>query len=126
MISFPGYASKPTDSFNKAARAWRQIEKDASFYVNDEGIACFDPRSIASRRRDDVEQGSGGGNSQSEGESEGGKGEGEERSAVTSSSDVLKKNRVVPFSIYLRESSLDPKDSASKLLCTANVIGRVI
>lgn len=51
IVTFPGYASKPSDSLTKAAKAWRQLEKDCSFYVNDEGIACFDPRPLSQREK---------------------------------------------------------------------------
>lgn len=51
IIIFPGYASKPSDSLTKAAKAWRQLEKDCSFYVNDDGIACFDPRPLSQREK---------------------------------------------------------------------------
>lgn len=118
MISFPGYAAKPTDSVNKASKAWKQIERDASFYVNDEGIACFDPRPAGSRGRVEKE-----GDSQSKGDNAEVVGEGEGKAQ---SSEVVKKDRIVPFSIYLRDATKDSKDPASRVLCTATVIGRVL
>lgn len=49
IITFPGYSSKPTESSNKAAKAWRQIEIDRSLFVDSKGIVCFDPLNIATR-----------------------------------------------------------------------------
>lgn len=121
MISFPGYTAKPTDSANKAAKAWKQIEKDASFFVNDEGIACFDPRPAGIRQGDAKDD------SQSRGDSDSGEGVGEgEGEGRAQQSEIVKKNRAVPFSIYLRDVTQDSKEPATRILCTATVIGRVL
>ena len=102
-MSFPGYASKPTDSYNRASKSWKQLENDVSFFVNKEGIACFDPRPVASRGKSDG---------------------GEEVSGDTN------KKSAVPFCVYIDSPSKDPKDGPAKpserLFCTSTVSGRIL
>ena len=105
IITFPGYASKPSDSLTKAAKAWRQLEKDCSFYVNDEGMACFDPRPLSQREKQS--------NNQIEG---------------------TESNRPpgIPFSVYIdiEDSSPDKGEattrSARKYTCSSTVIGKIV
>ena len=106
IVSFPGYASKPTDSFNKASKSWKQLESDCSFIVNKEGVACFDPRPLASRDRSDRNE--------------------------EESSEGNKKKSVapVPFCIYIDYPSKDSKETAARpserLFCTSTVSGRIL
>ena len=123
IISFPGYTSKPSDSPSRAAKAWRQIEKDGSFYVNTEGVACFDPRPKPKR-----------------GKSEGGdKEEVEEVVKASLTNDIgvsnagrdilgkIEKSKSVPFSVYLNDFSSGAGGMKSKgLICTSTVAGRVL
>jgi hypothetical protein len=106
IVSFPGYASKPTDSYNRASKSWKQLESDCSFIVNDQGVACFDPRPIASREKSD----------RREEES----GEGNKKESVAP----------VPFCVYIDFPSKDSTGTAARpserLFCTSIVSGRIL
>lgn len=111
IITFTGYASKPSNSLTKAAKAWRQLEKDCSFYVNDEGIACFDPRPLSQREKQSDVQSAGP--------------ESDRPSGIPG----------VPFSVYIdvEDISLDRIDTstgtrspARRYTCSSTVIGRIV
>jgi hypothetical protein len=113
IITFPGYASKPSDSLTKAAKAWRQLEKDCSFYVSDEGIACFDPRPLSQR---------------------------EKLNSVYSEGDEVNRPPGIPFSIYMEDplgdkTGTDESASAGagagartarRYTCSSTVIGKIV
>jgi hypothetical protein len=109
IITFPGYASKPSDSLTKAAKAWRQLEKDCSFYVSAEGIACFDPRPISQR---------------------------EKLNSIQSEGGEVNRPPGIPFSIYMENPSGDKTgtdESASagartarRYTCSSTVIGKIV
>jgi hypothetical protein len=106
IVSFPGYASKPTDSYNRASKSWKQLESDCSFTVNKEGVACFDPRPIASREKAD-------------------------RSEEESGESSKKKSAApVPFCVYIDYPSKDSTETTARpserLFCTSTVSGRIL
>lgn len=110
IVSFPGYASKPTDSYNRASKSWKQLESDCSFIVNKEGIACFDPRPIGSREKSDrSEEESGEGN--------------KKKSAAFALAPV-------PFCVYIDFPPKDSQDNVARpserLFCTSTVTGRIL
>lgn len=106
IVSFPGYASTPTDSYNRASKSWKQLESDCSFIVNKEGIACFDPRPVGSREKSDRSE---------EVSGEGGK---------------KKSTAPVPFCVYIDFPPKDPQDNVARaserLFCTSTVTGRIL
>ena len=117
IVSFPGYSSKPSDSPSRAAKAWRQLEKEGSFYVDKEGVACFDPRPNTK---------SGKSIGADKGESEDDMVDG--KSLVDSDNSVLgkrEKGRSVPFSVYLNDFSVEGTRSKG-LICTSAVSGRIL
>jgi hypothetical protein len=105
IITFPGYTSKPSDSLTKAAKAWRQLEKDCSFYVSDEGIACFDPRPLSQR---------------------------EKLNSIQSEGGEANRPSGIPFSIYMDDPLGDKADESStartarRYTCSSTVIGKIV
>ena len=56
LVTFPGYKSNPLPVGNKVAKSWQILQTEEAFYVNNNGIACFDPRPKTMRMKEQKEE----------------------------------------------------------------------